>query len=347
MKRKINNIQVLRAFAAVAVVIFHTEYSLFGLRPFGSFGVEVFFVISGFIMAGICETNRDAFFLRRLVRILPPYWAATLLLFVFACFYPALLKATHPSLIELIKSLLFIPYIKSNGLLRPLLFVGWSLNYEMFFYVVLALCIWIMPRRPTLLAACVIVAITLGCHPFTGRNLYATFYGSFVQFDFVLGMIAFYLCRAIPAPAAQRLRSLTLLCMLGSMVYLIWYQGMATMTPLATAITYTGMSFLMVTSADLTSKGGWDTDIRWIVLIGDASYILYLIHPYVEIALDHAFAHRIPALGNKHAPGFLLAVALSVIAAILVHIKLERPMVTYLNRLVKKKSAPVQISVAA
>jgi exopolysaccharide production protein ExoZ len=347
MKRKINNIQALRAFAAVAVVIFHTEYSLFGLRPFGSFGVAVFFVISGFIMAGIIETNRDAFFLRRLVRILPPYWIATLLLFVFACLYPALLQATKPSAVELLKSLFFIPYTKSNGLLRPMLFVGWSLNYEMFFYVVLALCLWLMPRRPTILAAAVILAVTFACRPFMVRSVYARFYGDIMQFDFVLGMIAFYLCRAIPEQTAQRLRALTLTGMLGSMLYLIWYQGMATMSHLTTAITYAGMSFLMVVSADLTSKGGWDTDTRWIVLTGDASYILYLIHPYVEIALDHAFAHRIPALGNKHAPGFVLAVVLSVAVAIVIHLKLERPTVNYLNRLVKKNSAPVQISIPA
>jgi len=75
---KINNVQALRGFAALLVVLGHTEYAPPGMRPLGTFGVDIFFVISGFIMAMIVDRNPEKFLLRRFVRILPLYWTATL-----------------------------------------------------------------------------------------------------------------------------------------------------------------------------------------------------------------------------------------------------------------------------
>src|ERR1700722_8168073 len=107
---KLNNIQVLRAFAATAVVIFHTGFAFPSMRPFGSFGVDVFFVISGYIMARILDPQSDSssdhFFRRRLLRIGPPYWFLTLLLYCAALRFPELLGATRASWVDLVKSLL-------------------------------------------------------------------------------------------------------------------------------------------------------------------------------------------------------------------------------------------------
>ena len=88
---KLNNIQLLRAFAALDVVICHCRFgvSFLKLTPFG---VEVFFVISGYIMARILDprfpSSSDFFFRRRIVRIVPPYWFFTLVLFAAAVIFP-------------------------------------------------------------------------------------------------------------------------------------------------------------------------------------------------------------------------------------------------------------------
>ena len=91
MKQKINNLQALRAYAALAVVVYHTGFIFPHMEQMGKFGVDIFFVISGYIMARICETDTRCFLRRRLIRILPPYWAMTFLLFIFALRFPSLL----------------------------------------------------------------------------------------------------------------------------------------------------------------------------------------------------------------------------------------------------------------
>src|ERR1700730_5914930 len=151
------NIQSLRALAALSVAYFHTDFG--GIR-FGSFGVDVFFVISGFIMAQICQTDSSHFFLRRLVRIVPLYWALTLLIFGLAKFAPWLVYRAPADWADLARSLFFVPYQNKSGLVQPELFLGWTLNYEMFFYVNVALALLIVPPRFAAgLAAALIIGI--------------------------------------------------------------------------------------------------------------------------------------------------------------------------------------------
>jgi exopolysaccharide production protein ExoZ len=126
-KTKLNNIQVLRAFAAIAVIFFHTGLTFPYLHPFGSFGVDVFFVISGYIMARILDassgSNSDFFLRHRILRIVPPYWFFTFCLFAIAYVAPQLMESTkvmtgtRANGMELLKSLLFIPFLKRSGLI--------------------------------------------------------------------------------------------------------------------------------------------------------------------------------------------------------------------------------------
>jgi peptidoglycan/LPS O-acetylase OafA/YrhL len=67
------------------------------MKPVGTFGVDVFFVISGYVVARICATNSEFLFRRRVLRIVPPYWAATLALFVFTYFFPERSHFEHRS----------------------------------------------------------------------------------------------------------------------------------------------------------------------------------------------------------------------------------------------------------
>ena len=99
MGNKINNIQVLRFFAALSVMMVHLP--LFG---FGVWGVDFFFVISGFIMMYITDLSSKFFFLKRLARIIPLYWILTILVFCLALTKPELLNNTTPNFEHLLKS---------------------------------------------------------------------------------------------------------------------------------------------------------------------------------------------------------------------------------------------------
>src|SRR5437588_12986370 len=106
------NIQAARAFAALAVSYLHISLQARYLPVFGYFGVDVFFVISGFIMSLILDSGEDHFFYRRITRIVPLYWAMSVGVFIIAMISPSLLASSTANIDNLLKSLFFIPYFK-------------------------------------------------------------------------------------------------------------------------------------------------------------------------------------------------------------------------------------------
>lgn len=165
------SLQALRFIAAGMVVYVHALATYADkvapisgtLTPaaLGEFGVKLFFCISGYIIylssgqlrAGTA-TALD-FMQRRLTRIVPLYWTATLL---YALKLAA--QGDPPALLDIVRSLLFLPYADENGLMRPVLGVGWSLNYEMMFYLLFAGTLLLRPgRRPAVLGAALAVLL--------------------------------------------------------------------------------------------------------------------------------------------------------------------------------------------
>ena len=158
---RLGMVQALRAIAALTVVFGHAQteaLSLVAAKAGGlstflvdktGAGVDLFFVISGFVMvhasqrlfgeAGAAKT----FLLRRLFRIVPLYWAVTTLFLLAMLATPALLSSDAPTLVEIVKSYLFVPYAKAGAeMMQPVYKLGWTLNYEMFFYGLFGLVIW-------------------------------------------------------------------------------------------------------------------------------------------------------------------------------------------------------------
>jgi len=351
---KLNNIQVLRAFAAVAVVLFHTGFAFPFMRPFGSFGVDVFFVISGYIMARILDpqssSSSDFFFRRRVIRIVPPYWFFTVLLYLVALRIPQLMGSTRASGIDLLKSLFFIPFTKGSGLIQPLLFIGWSLNYEMFFYLALAIGLLFSKKGAVWLGGAIVLATMLACLPFVANSVIAQFYSRDIVLEFLLGILSYYLCRAVPNAAARRLPLPTLFVCIASSLLLIAIQGIfpRNIFPFNSSrvLVLGALAFLLVTTASLLSQAGWDTKLKSLVLIGDASYILYLIHPYCEYSIDRFFGARFHWLLSVTAPGAFIGVSISILVAVLLHLYAERPTVRFLNRNFGGKRKSTEFAVA-
>jgi exopolysaccharide production protein ExoZ len=143
----IKNIQALRAIAANGVLVSHLfvveqKYSHGGAvlsadAHLGAFGVDLFFVISGFIMATIARNaSWQRFLFDRAMRTLPPYWFYTTLVLIVSFYVPAYVNSSFEQPPSLWRSYLLIP--DSVG---PLLAVGWTLMHEMYFYFCFALVI--------------------------------------------------------------------------------------------------------------------------------------------------------------------------------------------------------------
>jgi exopolysaccharide production protein ExoZ len=296
LSHKINNLQALRALAAGVVAFRHIGQQLH-FHAIGSFGVDIFFVISGFVMAQICESGKTEWFLlRRIARIVPLYWGATLLLFGLAMIAPGLLIETRPNAVYLLLSLLFIPFRKATGQIEPFLFLGWTLNFEMYFYVLLSVSLLLWPKRAVWLAAAMIAAVFLLLTG--GSSVYSLFYGDSIVLEFVAGSILFYLYNALEQKRARRLRFVFLALAVLALGAIPWPDFLYPIPPNMRGI-YLGIPAACLVGAIVgLSRGGFDSPWRWIVLLGDASYVMYLIHPFVEIGLEKLFLSLAPALTN-------------------------------------------------
>ena len=167
----IGNLQVLRAFTALAVVLHHTSYPLINGRSSDFQGVAIFFVISGFIMSYVVlkddkQSKADKFLLHRFVRLVPFYWLCVVAFIYLSNLGLLNLSQTLPrlgallandwlgalrwvasgfnltinySIQEIVKTLFFIPYKDVNGDYHPILGVGWTLNLEVYFFIIFAL----------------------------------------------------------------------------------------------------------------------------------------------------------------------------------------------------------------
>jgi exopolysaccharide production protein ExoZ len=147
---RFGGLQILRFIAALAVILYHSrgaaqDYlgqtsAIFAPFVYGSYGVDLFFVISGFIIYHVVsrrENDARSFLWRRITRIVPLYWCLTVVAVIAALLFPTMLRSNEDySLGALLHSLFFVSFVTRE---LPILYVGWTLEFEMFFYLATAL----------------------------------------------------------------------------------------------------------------------------------------------------------------------------------------------------------------
>lgn len=333
------NLHLLRVIAALGVVYFHTT-SEAGLRldwDVGSRGVDVFFVISGFIIAYIGTSKPEQFFRRRLIRVVPFYWAATVFVFAMVAVAPQLFRSTTASLPHLIASLFFIPRMAPTGEMQPTLILGWSLNFEMFFYVIFAIALGVSRKWSPLVCVGWIVAFVIAIHTFATNSDALNFYARPIVLEFCYGIGVFYLFDWCSARKDQLARSsalkwLLLALLVGGLVVLNvleeYYRGELP-RHLAAGIP----AFVIVASALLLERVyGLASRNRWIYLLGEASYIIYLVHPYIVFTVLRVVVKNAGALSSP-VLALLIVGLLALVSAIsiVIHLAFEKPVMAYLR----------------
>lgn len=320
---RLYGIQYLRAFAALAVVVFHAAERTGGHFAIGAAGVDVFFVVSGFIM-WVIATERPvspARFLRdRLQRIVPVYWIATGVMVAGALV--GLFPNLRLTLGHVLGSLFFIPHRSpSNGEVWPVLVQGWTLNYEMFFYLIFAFALALPPKARLAALAGVFVPLAAAGLLLDSRNPFFLTYTDPIILEFLIGALIgkFWLDGKVPGPRAGL--GLVALALLGFAFVGLTYIGFGPLVfgPLAAALV-TGMLAL--------EKGGALRHIRPITYLGDASYSIYLWH-----TMAISVVAKLAGLLSLPSP---VALAVAIISGTAIgiasHELLEKPLVAIFRR---------------
>ncbi|SEN44873.1 Peptidoglycan/LPS O-acetylase OafA/YrhL, contains acyltransferase and SGNH-hydrolase domains [Pseudomonas sp. ok272] len=321
---RLDSVQFLRAIAATAVVIFHIP-----LFRNGSWGVDIFFVISGFIMALVTAKSGRHFFAKRVIRVVPLYWLGTVGVFCVALLLPNLLDNTTADLTGLIKSLLFIPYQKGEYV-QPLLFLGWTLNFEMFFYLLFALAMAISHRHRLLICSAVIMTLVVVGQVVTFEAVIPAFYTSQILAEFVLGMGCYAVYSRTRAwRAADPSRGIRTFLVVIGIACLATMPFSAGLEPLLGRAGVWGIPAMLGFLAIVHGLSGV-TLPRGVVLIGDASYSLYLFHPYVMKVFNKVF-HVFDAPGILAYLMTPLTIGLCYAVAIGMYRLVELPMTQWLR----------------
>ncbi|MEP7100163.1 MAG: acyltransferase, partial [Burkholderiales bacterium] len=265
------------------------------------------------------------YLLKRTLRIYPTYWLICIAVSLAAIAVPALRQALPSDALVFLKALALIPQDPDvvGGLGSPILFVAWSLQYEMLFYAVFAL--FIVHRSLGLLAAVALLAVNLRCQFGSACGFPASFVASNMVFLFAMGVGAAYLVRSrLRLPNPLVVAALAGAAFVGFGAYEVWV-GREAIGVDRRLVFGVLAAVLIVALALADDAGALVARQRWPALLGDASYALYLLHiPIISVLCKllvqlHA-SNRLVLVG-----AFVGIALLCVLASVSFYLLIERP----------------------
>ena len=325
---KLNNLQILRGISALLVCCFHFSGGLnfenFKLGELlfskGSIGVPIFFVISGFIMAyttrklNIDKQNQFSttlsFLKKRIIRIVPLYYILTFAWMTLGGSF--LLYFVDPT--RLIYSLAFL----QHSSFPPILYLGWSLNFEMFFYAVFGVSLFFRKKRYAFVIAFFILSYIIGKYvPI--ENPFLIMVTSTLNLYFVVGILFAIILEKVKFSK----KSAIIISGIGIIVFcLFFFKQLSFDSELLLLVIVSGFVFsFLLFDFVLKIKGN-----RFLVFLGDISYSLYLSHPFVDILL-----RRFKVEEAYLIPFFIFKILMVIAVAAFLYYFIEKKMTNYLK----------------
>lgn len=334
----INNVQFLRAMAAIMVVAYHSsdivskygfEFNGFlNIGYWGAFGVDIFFVISGYIMAMIDDEKHKTpykFAMDRIIRIVPVYWVLTSLIILMQAVMPSIFRDSIYEAPQNIASLFFVS--EYFGYKYPTLYVGWTLELEMFFYATFTACLFIKGKASKLIVLSIII---------TAMSVLSVIKP--VAMEFVFGMIVYYVTKIISLRIPYKLPSSVFFLVVLTAFLCLFYLNIPSeresiLRPLLAGL----ISFFVVTAAILCR----DMRINIFTRIGDASYSLYLIQVFT-IPLISKIILKSKVVINGYIV-FSASVIFTVVIGFAFYYFFEKKLVSYLRGLARGRTHKQQL----
>ena len=358
---RLETIQILRGVAAMLVVYNHAGLLVIqaterlgqsllvpteAFATFGSIGVDLFFVISGFVMAMSArgfDGQRDGarFLALRFVRIAPLFYIFCLLW--LTQLLPAGVSVSSGTVSN---SLLFLPLIDRTEYSWPIHYLGWTLSFEFIFYLIVSGLIASGQSRNATMLLLAMLALPLLSYPFSDGLVLWHMFTNPIQWEFAMGVGLFLLWQA---QLLRQIRMATLAGLLFSVVLLagMLLQGEAIFlakdtvngTTSAGRALYWGVPMalllcLLLGSEPLTSG----RPRQLLTVVGDASYSIYLSHLFVVRAAEEVVERDWLPFAPGQGADLLLSVVLvlSAIVGFGVHRLIERPLLSWGRLRVKR-----------
>ena len=349
-RETLTQVQVLRAIAAASVAVRHAQHDAATLelqtgRTFQAWnpipwsaGVDVFFVISGLIMVHASQQlfakagGARLFLLRRIARIVPLYWFVTTLYIGVALLAPTFLNQDYVDFGFVIKSYLFIPAIRPDGIVQPVYELGWTLNYEMLFYVLFAAAIALPMRWAVAALLATLTGLVVAGRLVTPLPEPFAFWTNPIILEFAFGVTIGMMCVwGLRPPGLAR----ACVAGMGLAALMLAAAFPEVSAGLPRPLVYGLPAALIVWGAALAPGGRRPEShaARWGAGVGDASYALYLLHPFVIRATRVIFWRTGLTMFLGPWAYIALALAISFTAALITYRWFEKPLTRYVRRL--------------
>jgi peptidoglycan/LPS O-acetylase OafA/YrhL len=329
-------IQALRFIAALLVVVTHSTFyaheRLSASIPVwndGVVGVRVFFVISGFVMVASTTSLTGTadgwkyFSMRRVIRIVPMYWMATTVKLFTMLVLPAavLHSALDPG--KVVLSYLFLPSRNADGAVEPLLGVGWTLVFEMFFYAVFALALLVRANVVYLTGGVLILMASGSLLRGANWPAWAVYFDPIVLY-FLVGMLIAKL--TLDLRARRWLAPAVLALLAAGILFMVIHPDIDG--------SLNNRLFEMLAVSALVLAVAWLEPLigrripKFAVYLGAASYSLYLFHPLIAPAVPEVLVR----LGvTNGVASVLISIAAALIATTLIYRFVELPVTAWLQ----------------
>ncbi len=314
------SIQYLRGLAAMAVAISHIAGYPGLTSATGAAGVDVFFVISGFIMWTVTSQRTvkpGSFMIDRLTRVAPPYMLLTVAIYLIANYVPGAFPNMRTNLSHLILSALFIPHIDPYGKAFPLVVPGWTLTYEIFFYIVFSVGLLTPVRRRAWICTAAF-SMLVGIGLLTHSDIEAVnTYTNPLLMEFVAGLWLGVAWNSRKLPSKQWGG---IAFVAGIAALTTWEMLYGTQPIGLRALVWGVPAALIVVGLLIIEQSVGLVRSRFLLLLGNSSYSIYLVNVFVVAATWRVMSH---------APiwvFFVTAIVTSIVGGVVFWRVVERPL---------------------
>lgn len=347
-KREFNSVQALRFIAAFMVVCCHAtfytkERLVDSVEVFsvGANGVPLFFVISGFVIvlsSRKLTSLRDGwkkFAVRRIIRIVPLYWLITTLKIATMIAAAAVVLHSELNIGNIVKSFFFIPTTNIDGEIKPILGVGWTLNFEMFFYLLFTIALFLRVNAVVFSGIVMVVLTVLSFYKTADWPVALNFYADPIVINFLLGMIA-----AVLVNRDYKMNKWLSVILIVLCIVILFYPAQHNLyiPYVDEALVNAFLCFIIVHLCVQMEKHSKVNIPKPVLYFGAASYSLYLVHPIIAPLSPVVFKKA--GIYNPYL-SVVFCIVLALIAAAVTYSFFEKPVTDSLNR----KFSPKKLAV--